>query len=103
MEIISAEARSFYAVIKDIKSFYANNISITEEDKKKVKELLTVLKYKVQFDILDECLSSEDGFKEVLKEVQAKLDELEKMAQQMAAQQPQQDPMSIFGQNNNQQ
>ena len=77
MEIISAEARSFYAVIKDIKSFYANNISITEEDKKKVKELLTVLKYKVQFDILDECLSSEDGFKEVLKEVQAKLDELE--------------------------
>lgn len=69
---LSEDARSFYKVINQIKTMYKDT-TISEEDRIKVVELLRVLKYKVQFDVLNQCIQNNDYITSVLAGIDTKL------------------------------
>ena len=71
--IVSDEARSLYQTFKEIRVYLNQTPAISVEDRKKIGELLRVLKYKIEFDVLEESLKDDSFITSVVADIDTKL------------------------------
>ena len=76
--ILTDEARSFYKIFKEIRIYLNQTPSISDEDRKNIAELLRVLKYKIQFDILKESIENDNFITCTVADIDTKLLQIDK-------------------------
>ena len=76
--ILTDEARSFYKIFKEIRIYLNQTPSISDEDRKNIAELLRVLKYKIQFDILKDSIENDNFITSTVADIDTKLLQIDK-------------------------
>lgn len=71
--VISDEARTFYKVFEQVRTYLTQTPDISLEDRQKIGELLRVLKYNVEFQILEDSLKDDSFITSVIGDINTKL------------------------------
>lgn len=71
--VISDEAHTFYKVLGQVRAYLTQTPDISLEDRQKIAELLRVLKYNVEFQILEDSLRDDSFITSVVGDIKTKL------------------------------
>lgn len=71
--VVSDEARSFNKIFEQVRTYLTQTPDLSLEDRQKIGELLRVLKYNVEFQILEDSLNDDGFIKSVVGDIETKL------------------------------